>query len=954
MPTPLLLRAITVAVIIFAANNKCIAQAIEIVSKDSAGIQGNDESIASSISDDGHFIVFSSKATNLVSGDSNGRSDIFLRDNWTGKTTRLSESTIGVEANHWSNNPSISADGRYIAFDSQASNLVSDDIGWAKDIFVRDQQTSDLIRISVNFHGEQGDSSSWEPSISADGRYVVFTSSANNLSPWDQSADDIFLHDRVTGLIEQISTSSLGAPGNHHSSQPSISADGRFVAFSSWADNLVPADTNLSYDIFVKDRATGITQRVSVDSFGNEGDLNCQDPIISANGRFVAFRSSSTNLVPGDTNGTYDIFVHDRKTAITELVSKDSNGVLGNSNSYAPDLSADGRFVVFHSISTNLVIGDTNWKDDIFVHDRLTATTERWSTDALGAEGNHFSRNPSISADGSRITFESYSDNLVPGDVNPSWDIFLKHLPNSSTHDTIQLAGQFLLQVGSSASLSWFGAPPNSNYWLAYSRNANGSNLYGHDFDLGFPLNVLATGVNSPTGTGNFSSAQVPFNAAGLSIFIELAALDGSGNYFDSTLKTLTFTDTSVGPNTKKLSVDSNEIAASHNSRHPDITGDGRFVAFSSIADNLVAGDDNGFYDIYLRDRLTGITERVSLGMNGEEPNAWCDWPSVSSDGRFIAFSSSATNLVSTDPFNYSDVFVHDRQTGITEVVSVDSFGTQYQGDSYRPSISADGNVVAFISWSNELVPGDNNWRADAFTHDRQTGVTEIVSVDSNGVSGNSHNDYAVISANGRFVAFASGSSNLVANDNNSVGDVFVHDRQTGIVERVSVDSFGNEANLSSYYELSISGDGRFVAFTSFADNLAPNDTNGVQDIFLHDRQTGTTDLSSADSFGVQGNAYSYGSAISEDGNHIAFYSIADNLVINDTNMWGDTFIHHRLTGVTERASLGSFNEQGNRWSDLYSAVSADGKYVAFSSVSNNLVLNDVGDWMDVFVHTVQ
>src|SRR5205814_1263965 len=196
------------------------------------------------------------------------------------------------------------------------------------------------------------------------------------------------------------------------------SADGRFVAFAAWARNLAPGDTNGFGDVFVHDRGTGVTERLSVDGAGTEANDTIHQPAISADGRFVAFVSAATNLVPGDTNGLSDVFVHDRRTRRTERVSVDSAGTQADGASASPALSADGRFVAFSSSATNLVPGDTNGQADVFVHDRRTGTTERVSVDSAGTGANGWSERPSISADGRFVAFCSYATNLVPRDTN--------------------------------------------------------------------------------------------------------------------------------------------------------------------------------------------------------------------------------------------------------------------------------------------------------------------------------------------------------------------------------------------------------------------------------------------------------------------------------------------------------------------------------------------------------
>jgi Ca2+-binding RTX toxin-like protein len=420
------------------------------VSVDSAGNQGNQGLYSftfPSISSDGRFVAFHSSASNLVPGDTNENYDIFVRDTLTNTTTRVSVDSAGNQANGGSLGPSISTDGRFVAFSSNASNLVSGDTNDNFEIFVRDTLTNTTIRVSVDSAGNQADNERYKesssPSISSDGRFVAFRSNASNLVPGDTNENyDIFVRDTLTNTTTRVSVDSVGNQANNAflsvgrisfsgSSSPSISADGRFVAFNSYASNLVPGDTNNIDDIFVRDTLTNKTTRLSVDSAGNQGNRTSSEPSISADGRFVAFRSYASNLVPGDTNNIDDIFVRDTLTNTTTRLSVDSAGNQGNSTSFEPSISANGRFVAFRSNASNLVPGDTNNTDDIFVRDTLTNTTTRLSVDSAGNQGNNNSFNPSISADGHRVAFDSAASNLVPGDTNNTYDVFVSDIGNT-------------------------------------------------------------------------------------------------------------------------------------------------------------------------------------------------------------------------------------------------------------------------------------------------------------------------------------------------------------------------------------------------------------------------------------------------------------------------------------------------------------------------------------------
>jgi Tol biopolymer transport system component len=447
----------------------------ELVSVSSAGVQGNSSSYGTpSISADGRYVAFYSPASNLVSGDTNGSVDIFVRDRQTGTTELVSVSSSGVQGNGSSYSPSISADGRYVAFYSLASNLVTADTNLYEDVFVRDRQAGTTERVSVSSAGAQGNSSSYTPSISADGRYVAFRSYATNLVSGNVNGySDIFVRDRQTGTTTRVSVANAGYEGNNDSSSPSISADGRYVAFASLASNLVSGagDTNGVEDIFVRDRQTGTTERVSVSSAGTQGNGASSSPSISADGRYVAFYSLASNLVSGDTNGTFDIFVRDRQTGTTELVSVSSSGVQGNSASSSPSISADGRYVAFYSPASNLVSGDTNGSADIFVRAELGPTPDPWSSLGGGLGGQWGI--PFLSASG------------VPTGGSPISLTIERASPNSLV---------FYIIGGSQANIPLFGGIlvpyPDLSFSTTTDANGNGSSVW--IWPTGYPSGITA------------------------------------------------------------------------------------------------------------------------------------------------------------------------------------------------------------------------------------------------------------------------------------------------------------------------------------------------------------------------------------------------------------------------------------------------------------------------------
>ncbi len=380
----------------------------------------------------GLYVAFESGASNLVPLDTNGTIDIFVHAVATGTTTRVSVATDGTEGNFPSYEPSISADGRYVAFWSYSSTLVNGDTKWKNDVFVHDRDTGVTSRISVASDGTEGNDDSFAPAISADGRYVAFTSTATNLVSGDTNGrKDVFVHDRVTGVTSRASVNGAGVQGNGDASDPSISADGRYVAFTSNSDTLVASDKNAKEDIFVRDREAEVTSLVSVDGGGSQGDGHSGEPHISSDGRFVVFNSLSTNLATDmveDTNGIWDVFVHDRTTKSTSHVSVDSSGELANGGSGGATISDDGRFVSFVSDATNLVSGDTNSAQDIFARDLVVGSTVRVSVSSAGIQGNALSIESRLSSDGGYVAFSSLASNLVSGDTNAELDVFITPL----------------------------------------------------------------------------------------------------------------------------------------------------------------------------------------------------------------------------------------------------------------------------------------------------------------------------------------------------------------------------------------------------------------------------------------------------------------------------------------------------------------------------------------------
>lgn len=405
-----------------------------------------------------------------------------------------------------------------------------------------------ITRVSVGPAGVEGDGFSHYPSMSANARYVAFESDATNLVPG--LVADIFVRDRYLGTTRAVDVGVSGQPSDGFSIKPVISASGRFVAFASFASNLTDtADTNNEYDIYVRNLRTNQTRRVTVGLHGQESDGFTADPRISANGHVIAFYSGASNLVDGDTNGRLDIFARARWHVI-QRVSVGPHGVQANDDCYYPSISGDGRFVTFATAATNLTATGTEGNFHVYVRDRYRHRTRPVSVGLRGQPENGDSDFSAVSADGHYIAFVSSSSNLVRGDTNDVDDVFVR------------------------------------NMWTGRTKRVS---------------------IGSDGSQGN-----------------------------EGTFGTV-----------------------------PAISSNGRFVAFTSLADNLVPGDTPGSIDLYLRDLKAHKIRLLPVGFGGEPADAASslfERPAISADGHAVAFSSIASNLIEQDLNGALDVFVWTRR----------------------------------------------------------------------------------------------------------------------------------------------------------------------------------------------------------------------------------------------------------------------------------------------------
>lgn len=401
------------------------AQTTTCASLATSGSVGDTHSRHPAISADGRRVVFESRSTSFDGASPTAVQQIFVRDRWSGTLACVSRGALGP-ADLPCSAASISSDGRYVAFSSAATNLVAGVAGMSQ-VYVADLTTGALEVVSRSPGGAPGDGPSGFASLSADGRYVAFAGGATNLVAADVNGrNDVFVRDRALGTTELVSVGPGGVQGDDFSTGSVLSTDGRYVAFYAAATNLIAGDTNGLFDVFVRDRASGTTERVSVSSSAVQGDNHSFDGSLSDDGRFVAFHSQASNLVPNDTNPQGDVFVHDRALGTTTCVSVDPSGATGIGLSRTPHLSSDGRFVAFTSFVSTLVPGDVNGLSDVFVRDLVAGTTERVSVATDGSDGNNGFDDAQVTTNGRYVVLESFASNLTPNDGNGAWDVFVR------------------------------------------------------------------------------------------------------------------------------------------------------------------------------------------------------------------------------------------------------------------------------------------------------------------------------------------------------------------------------------------------------------------------------------------------------------------------------------------------------------------------------------------------
>jgi Tol biopolymer transport system component len=799
---------------------------------------GNSGSSAPVLTPDGRHIAFVSAASDLVAGDENGIPDIFVRDMQDGVTRLASAGAIRVDhALTGSESPVITADGRYVAFESLAADLVPGVQPTTGQVYLRDLAENRTVWISRNATNLLGAVvvRCYNPVVNEDGRFVAFKSAPGG-SGWPPPAG--FRHDVATGITEVIADDAVGNDISiGDDSGPAMTPDGRFIAFTRR-----PAGSAIS-DVYVWDAEVQQSELVSLNHAGSGGGAGSSDtPRISVDGRYVTFLSRATNLVELPVDGASLLYLRDRTLGVTTLLSVDSTGVVsGGQDVVTPAISADGTLVALDTFDDRLVTGDGNDVTDVFGWESdesglwllSGADSERGS--ATGG-GRSWSASRPVSADGRFVVFVSEAENLAPNDDNGVSDVFVRDLETGVT----ALVSVNLEETGSGERASATPSISADGRKVAFASYANDLvSSDGNDREDVFVCDWMAgtTVLASVSTNGNGTIPRVQTQPV----------LSPDGRYVAFRSRSTELVEEplvyTINLYVRDLETDTTRLITKN------LPGTALSIPLFSGAIFPAQNDamifearTSGYGFIYRADVAGGAVERIDAPRSEAGGDPWGSYSSgatVSGDGLRVTFVSSSPVLVDGDANGWQDVFLRDLGITSTRLISVNTNGVGGNGDALESVISEDGEWLAFTSWASDLAPGDVNRGIlpgeedrDVFLHELGTGITRLISRSyRHGGSADGPSDSPEISADGRFVVFCSLASDLVPNDLNSSKDVFVYDRQTGLITLISVSSDGFFTGNQGSYQPAISADGRVAVFTSWASDLIESDENATSDV---------------------------------------------------------------------------------------------------------------------------
>lgn len=862
--------------------------------------------------------------------------------------------------------PMITPDGRYILFASTANNLVTNGgSGHASpfparvNVFRRDRQNGTTTLVSQNLAGVGGNADSIPTALSSDGRYALFESAASDLVAGDTNGvNDVFVRDILNHVTLLVSVSTNGGMANNVSRGSTMTPDGRFVAFTSEGNNLVPADTNGVADVFVRDLQTGTTTLASIGALPSTQRrmLSAESPEITPDGRYVAFFST----VP-DSSGVYargDIYVRDLMSSTTTWASQGVADALGGTNtiSFNHHLSTNGQFVVFQA-STNAKYFSSTSTSSILRFDQVTGITRVIHTNAY-VQGSQIDllRGLDLTPDGNLITFiarTNSTDNLI-----------LLWNATAQTTSLISANTNGLFTVGSfndwpaidsaGASVAFLSAATD----LVTNSVAPGYHLYRRDLLTGVTSLVDAT----PAGGGGTINPSTQPKLSGAGHLVAFEAADGHLMPKDNNHSSDVFVRDVLAGTTELISAHDPSLPGLRVGQGPNeivaqsASADGRFIVFTGDYEDPASGSVNLWQNVFVRDMVLGTNLLVSLGLSGAAANNLSSEPVISGNGRYVVFTSSASNLVPGDTNNVTDVFLADLRTGALSLVSVNLAGTGPGNQaSFAPSISADGRFIVFTSLATTLSAGGNIATGGLFIRDTQ--LARTTKLNPSGVR------LSALTPDGRYLAYLNSSglvsvwdclaakllgtypvkvgvtSLAISPDGNQI---VCADGRPGVT---LIDRIANSTNQLSGFRsfpvsnprLSFSAEGRFLVYAATPASLL--NSNNIQ-VFLYDGQTKSEKLlSTVYGTNLAATGRSDAPDVNADGRLIVFRSTATNLLAQAVDgSWPQLYLFDRITGTTALLTTNSLAGTPADGRSLRPFFTPDGHTLLFQSWASDLL----------------
>ena len=863
------------------------------------------------VSDDGASYALQSTLIEPGVDDRARYGDVLAGTTGAATRTLVSRGAIGRAGDGHSRQPALSDDGRVVAFASDSTHLAGNDDNGQRDVYVRDYAAGTVVLASAAADGTPGDGPSSQPSLSGNGAVVAFHSTASNLVP-GAVGGNIFVRVLATGEVERVS----GATPGQALGPSALSLDGRWVAYST-------AETVQLYD-----RVEDTTVLASPTRDGTAPNETCNlceaFPLsISDDGRYVAFNARATNHAPGQSNNVRDVLVFDRDAGTVELISRGdgANGTEATADSVAPSISGDGRYVAWYAFGPGGLVPGAPSDTSIFLRDRVALTTT-----AVGAApplSNFFGTEPrpTVSRDGRSVAFVSRSARLVEGDTNALPDLYVWSREDGTT---------------TRASLS------------AARSQADGS-AYAYDLNLQGHPRFFAVATSRDGGTVAFSSAATNLG---------VGDANGADDVFvvqrDS--QAVAAASQAVPPPTQR---DLTAPVPSLDGSFALMVGTDRAGAFGGApvgpaGDAGAKGVGNKWSSILAFDFDTGEESQIDVATGGDPANGDSYNPSLAADEPIAAFTSDATNLgTEFDGNGRPDVFVRDLDAGVTVSLTAGA-----DGDSGRSATSSIGGkwMTAFESSAGNL-PGaaSANGVRDVFVAaegtSEHTFTLRPVSVALGGGAADGASGDPALTRSGRYAAFSSLATNLVASDANAASDVFVRDLVTNTTVQVSATGGGTSANGASGEPaiVDLTGGKWAAAYESDASDIVAGDANNDTDVFLR-TSDGAIELVSRGLGGAPANGKSGKPSLSPDGRYVAFVSTANNLVAGDTNNAPDVFLYDRVTQATTRVSARpAAQANGHSLAPAVAMRAGSVPVVVFDTAADNLVPGDDDDALDVY-----